>query len=83
MSLVPLNCTVIRVDACELDGFAKIVATILAKEAFAAWDAGLDSDAITYSTALDVEQLPVLLGTLPGFRFFTPSPHCRTTPAAS
>jgi hypothetical protein len=52
MSLVPLDCTVIRIDACELDGFAEIVATVLTKEAFAA---GFDSDAITYSTALNVE----------------------------
>jgi hypothetical protein len=55
MSLVPLNCTVIRIDAYELDGFAEIVATVLTKEAFAAGDAGFDSDAITYSTALNVE----------------------------
>jgi hypothetical protein len=55
MSLVPLDCTVIRIDACELDGFAEIVATVLTKEAFAAGDAGFDSDAITYSTALNVE----------------------------
>jgi hypothetical protein len=48
MALVSLYCTMTRVDACELNIFAKIVTTLHAEKALAARNAWLDGDAVTY-----------------------------------
>lgn len=48
MNFVSLNCAMVRIDAGELHVFAEIIATVLAEEAFTAWNAGLDGYAVTY-----------------------------------
>jgi hypothetical protein len=49
MCLVSLNRAVVRIDTCELDIFAEVVSTFLAKEAFTTGDTGFDSYTITWN----------------------------------
>ena len=60
MCLVSLDCTVVGVDTCKLDVFAKVIATILAKEAFTTGNTGLKGYTITLIilSALMIVQRP-------------------------
>jgi hypothetical protein len=58
MCFVTLNCAVVWIDSCKLDIFAKVVATVLAKKAFAAGNTRFDRHAITWidvSASLDIQ----------------------------
>jgi hypothetical protein len=83
MTLVSLYCAMIWINACELDAFAKVITTLHAKKAFAARNAWLDSDAVTYMSSGYCKSTAVRAVYSPFSRFVTPSPHSRTIPAAS
>lgn len=82
MALITLDGSVVRVYTGELNVFAKVVPTVQAEETFATWNAGLDGYAIAWNKVSNQSFKPIT-GLLPGCRLVTPSPHCRTIPAAS
>lgn len=82
MDFVALECSSVRVDTGELNVLAEVVPAIVTEEAVVAGNTRLNGDAIACYPLVLCSSF-VLIWAVPGCRCVTPSPHFRTTPAAS